>query len=107
MARHRHMPEVLVPTHKQAWKFMQGIFSEEGFPLRLTVENSRIIEVMAGGRNITEEVRDFSNKKLDLLLVEMAISNNPSLRADELDWSINSVLNEGAKGLCPKKSFQT
>ena len=33
------------------------------------------------------------------MLVEMAISNNPGLEASELDWSVNSVLNEGARGI--------
>lgn len=45
------------------------------------------------------EVREFSNPQLELMLVEMAISNNPGLDAYNLDWRVNSVLNEGARGV--------
>jgi hypothetical protein len=99
IARHRQMPSGLVHLHTEAWRLMQSLIINGQFPLKLELETSRLVKAMAGDLDITEQLRHLSNEKLDLLLVEVAISNNPTLHAHELDWTINSVLNEGARGI--------
>ncbi|GIW33385.1 hypothetical protein [Meiothermus sp.] len=99
VARHRQMPAPLVPLHAEAWELMSGLLAEGRFPLKVEVKDSRLVGATAGGRDITPELLRLSNEKLELLLIEFAFSNNPSLKAGMLDWSVNSVMNEGIQGL--------
>lgn len=99
VARHRIMPEGLEPLHAEAWEFFANLRRDGHTPLELTIENSRVTGATAGGRDIVEELLRFSNPKRELVLVEMAISNNPGLEPSRLDWSHNSVLNEGSRGI--------
>jgi hypothetical protein len=99
IARHRIMPDHLVPLHEQAWSLMHDLMTQGGFPLRVTIENSRITQALAGGRDIALELLRLSNPKLENMLIEVAVSNNPSLQKGELDWGVNTVMNEGVKGI--------
>ena len=99
IARHRIMPEELEPLHAEAWAFFAELRRGGHAPLELVIESSRVTGATAGGRDITEELLRFSNPKRELVLVEMAISNNPGLERSRLDWSHNSVLNEGSRGI--------
>lgn len=99
VARHRQMPAPLVPLHTEAWELMLGLLTEGGFPLEVEVRDSRLVGATAGGRDITQNLLRLSNEKLELLLIEVAFSTNPSLRANMLDWKVNSVMNEGIQGI--------
>jgi len=100
IAHHRIMPEPLTILPKRAWELLGGLVRDGRFPLSVTIENSQVKQVRSSdGTNLTDEIAELSNPQLELMLVEMAISNNPGLEASELDWSVNSVLNEGARGI--------
>lgn len=100
VAHHRIMPKQLTCLPIRAWKLLGGLIREERFPLRIKIENSQLKEVRSvDGADFTNEIRELSNPQLELMLVEMAISNNPGLEAHNLDWTVNSVLNEGARGI--------
>lgn len=100
VAHHRIMPNQLTCLPVRAWQLLGGLIREERFPLRIKIENSQLKEVRSiDGADLTDEIRKLSNPQLELMLVEMAISNNPGLDAYDLDWRVNSVLNEGARGI--------
>lgn len=99
VARHRIMPDHLVHLHGEAWEMMRDFITNGSFPLQVHIENSRIIHAFVGNQDIASELLRLSNPKLENLLVEVAISSNPSLDVREFDWTINSVMNEGAKGM--------
>lgn len=100
IAHHRIMPNQLTHLPKRAWQLLEGLFKERRFPLKIKIENSQLKEVRsADGTDFTDEIRELSNPQLELILVEMAVSNNPGLDVSNLDWSVNSVLNEGARGI--------
>ncbi|MBO1438790.1 hypothetical protein [Meiothermus sp. CFH 77666] len=100
IAHHRIMPNQLTHLPKRAWQLLEGLFKERRFPLKIKIENSQLKEVRsADGTDFTDEIRELSNPQLELILVEMAVSNNPGLDVSNLDWSVNSVLNEGARGV--------
>jgi hypothetical protein len=100
VAHHRIMPRQLACLPIKAWQLLGGLIREGRFPLRIKIENSQLKEVCsADGDDFTNQIRELSNPQLELMLVEMAISNNPGLEAYPLDWSVNSVLNEGIRGI--------
>jgi len=100
IAHHRIMPKQLTDLPAKAWQLLGGLVKEGRFPLKLKIANSQLKEVRsADGVDYTDEIRELSNPQLELMLVEMAISNNPGLDAYSLDWRVNSVLNEGVRGV--------
>ncbi len=100
VAHHRIMPRQLTCLPMRAWQLLGGLIKEGRFPLKIKIENSQLKEVRSvDGADLTNEIRELSNPQLELILVEMAISNNPGLDASKLDWGVNSVLNEGAQGI--------
>ncbi|RIH83339.1 hypothetical protein [Calidithermus roseus] len=100
IAHHRIMPNQLTHLPTRAWQLPEGLIKEGRFPLKIKIENSQLKEVRsADGADFTDEIGELSNPQLELILVEMAVSNNPGLDVSNLDWSVNSVLNEGARGI--------
>ncbi|BCZ90718.1 hypothetical protein CSW23_02625 [Thermus scotoductus] len=100
VAHHRVMPKHLTYLPTMAWELLGSLAREGGFPLRVKIENSQLKEVRSSnGVDLTDKIRDFSNRELELMLVEMAISNNPGLDLPKVDWRVNSVLNEGIRGI--------
>ena len=99
IAHHRHMPEQFVPFHAQAWNLFQRLRKEGKFPVRLEVQDSRVTRIVAKDEDITAQVRQFSGESLELILVEMALANNPSLTPEEILWEHNTVMNEGLRGI--------
>jgi len=93
------MPSALVPLQAEAWGLIESLLKEGAFPLELTIVNSRIERAEAGGRDLTPDLARLSNEKLEITLIEVAVSNNPGVNPTELDWGINSVLNEAAPGI--------
>ena len=100
IAHHRVMPEQLTHLPKEAWELLGGLLKSDRFPLRVIVENSQLTEARTkDGFEITDALRRFSNPQLELMLVEMAISNNTGLDIGMVNWNINSVMNEGVRGI--------
>lgn len=100
VAHHRIMPEGLVGLPSRAWELLRSTYEKGGFPLRVSIENSQIKQARTRtGIDLTKDLLRYSNPHLELMLVEMAISNNPGVRCNEVNWGINSVLNEGILGL--------
>ncbi|GIW33347.1 hypothetical protein [Meiothermus sp.] len=100
VAHHRIMPAQLTSLPIRAWQLLGGLVKQRRVPLRVTIENSQLKEVRSvDGADFADEIRELSNPRLELMLVEMAISHNPGLEASNLNWSVNSVLNEGARGI--------
>jgi len=100
IAHHRVMPEQLTHLPKEAWELLGSLIRTGRFPLRVRVENSQLISARTrDGFEITDALRRFSNPQLELMLVEMAISNNTGLDAGMIDWGVNSVMNEGVGGI--------
>ncbi len=93
------MPAELTPQAARAWEIFQLLRKEELFPLKVTIENSQVIRIQAGSKDITDELEILTNKRRQLLLTEMAFSTNESLDPGRIDWTINSQLNEGAAGI--------
>jgi hypothetical protein len=67
--------------------------------IEVIVENSRAVSISIDNVDITKKIREYSNPEYDLLLVEMAVSTNSSLQPNEIDWSVNSFMNEGVEGI--------
>lgn len=100
VAHHRIMSRQLTCLPIRAWQLLGGLIKEGRFPLKIKIESSQLKGVRSvDGADFADEIRELSNPQLELILVEMAISNNPGLDASKLDWSVNSVLNEGARGI--------
>ncbi|UQN07975.1 hypothetical protein [Deinococcus sp. QL22] len=100
VARHMQMPLVLTPTHRDAWALITQLHEERLFPLKVEIERSRIVDVKtATGESIRKELVQLTNERYDLALLEVAFSGNSKLSSDTLDWRINSVVNEGARGM--------
>lgn len=100
VAHHRIMPESLTHLPRQSWALLKRIYTEGGFPLAISIANSQVKSIRtAHNVYIHETLREFTNPAFELMIVEMAVSNNPSLKDVAIDWGINSVLNEGLEGI--------
>jgi hypothetical protein len=99
VAHHRQMHENLRPLATQAWKLFQDLRNQNRFPLSVRIQDSRIVSVLAGDREITGELEYLTNPLRKLMLTEMAFSTNGSLLPENIDWTCNSQLNEGSLGI--------
>lgn len=99
IARHRVMPEEIVPLAQEAWDELTRLQDETGSKIELEIVDSKVVRAAVGNVDVTEKLLRWSNPKRELVLVEMAISNNPGLERARLDWAYNSVLNEGSRGI--------
>lgn len=94
-----HAGDEIRVMQRQAWALLDRVRQDGGFPLRLTIENSRVVSVLAGGKDIKSELAPLTNPSLGSVLTEMAFSTNAALDPDVIDWSHNSQMNEGALGI--------
>lgn len=100
VARHRQMPESLVPHHQSAWDLMRQLHEAREFPLTVKIEKSQVQDVTtASGTSLRQQLLPMTNERHDLMLLEVAFSGNSKLSAQTLDWTMNAVVNEGAKGM--------
>lgn len=99
VAHHRQMADSLVPLAKEAWTFFSELHQDGNFPLKIEVEHSRIVNAVAGKKDILEKLLYFSNPSYELVLTEMAFGTNVGLSNEGIDWTFNSQLNEGAVGI--------
>ncbi len=99
VAHHRQMPDDLLQQTVQAWKLFQNLREQKLFPLQMSIENSRMMHVWAGEKDIAEELEYLTNKRRKLVLTEMAFSTNGGIVAEDIDWTKNSQMNEGAIGI--------
>ncbi len=99
VAYHRQMHEIIHPLVTQAWSLFQDLRHQDRFPLSVKIEDSRVVSVLAGDKEIKEELEYLTNPRRKLVLTEMAFSTNASLSPKSIDWKYNSQLNEGALGI--------
>jgi hypothetical protein len=100
VAVHRHVGDAVRAMADGAWELLRELARGGEFPLRLTVENSVLRSVRtASGRDIAAELLQFTNAGLGGMLTELSFSSNAAMRPDEIDWSVNSQMNEGAIGV--------
>ncbi|MGL6339297.1 MAG: hypothetical protein ACRC80_09170, partial [Waterburya sp.] len=99
VARHSHMPAFVREQHKKAWELFDKLQQSGKFPIKLIIENSRVVKILAGEDNLIEEVRQLTNPLFDGMLIEVAFSTNTGMSPDLIDWRFNSVLNESSLGV--------
>lgn len=100
VARHPTMPEARAHLPMEARRLVRELREAGQFPLRLSVEASRVVELRTqGGRDLLAQVRRLSGEHTDMVLLEVAVSSDASTSAQGIDWSINSVMNEGCAGV--------
>lgn len=100
VAYHRHAPPAVAKQHDDAWKMLRKLQVAGEFPLTLTIENSHLkTAITPSGQDVAPGILELTNPKLELLVVEVAMSGNSGIQASEIDWSINSVANEGSAGV--------
>jgi hypothetical protein len=56
VAHHRQMPEELCPLAHQAWQLFQQLRKEGRFPLHIDIRDSRVVQVLAGEKDISSEL---------------------------------------------------
>ena len=96
----RQAPPAVEKMHREAWALMKRLHLENQFPLHMIVENSHVKRVATrGGSDITSKLLELSNAKLEMLLVEVALSGNSGISPEQIDWKENSVMNEGSQGM--------
>lgn len=79
---------------------MQQLRSNGEFPLTINLVRSRASSIVTRqGKDVAAEIRNLTNESYDLMLLEVAFSGNSGIRAADIDWRINSVMNEGAAGM--------
>lgn len=64
-------------------------------PISLRLENGTLTEVRAGGQDFTDALLEVTNPEHGLQALELGIGTNLGIQP-EVDWQINSQLNEGA-----------
>lgn len=99
VAHHRQMRPELRHLAVRAWDLVSVLRRRGCFPLRMAVEDSYVTQLLAGGVDIKNEVRELTNPRYDLLLTEMAISTNVNLPLEIVNWSLNCQINEGVSGV--------
>ncbi|WZH51944.1 MAG: hypothetical protein PIR53_18245 [Nocardioides alkalitolerans] len=100
VAVHRHVGDDVRAMQTAAWELLRSLARAGEFPLRLTVEHSVLRKVLtASGRDMAPELLVHTNAGLGGMLTELAFSSNAAMKPDEVDWSVNSQLNEGAIGV--------
>jgi hypothetical protein len=99
MAYHRQLPDSLLPLIEETWSFFHALRVANCFPLQIEVRESRIIRAMAGSKDVTDSLLQYSNPKWELRLTEMAFGTNIGCDSAKIDWSFNSQLNEGPIGV--------
>jgi len=99
VAHHRQMRDDLLPLAMRAWELFQRLRDQNLFPLLVRIENSRVVHVFAGEKDIAGELEDLTNRKRESVLTEMAFSTNEGMIPENIDWTKNAQLNEGALGI--------
>jgi hypothetical protein len=98
VARHRGATAEVPRLAADAWTLFSRLRAEGAFPLTVTVEESFVRQVRAGGRDITSDLARVTNDPA-LILAEMAMSTNGSLSPSEVNWHLNAQINEGLQGI--------
>ena len=100
VAVHRHVGDSVRAMADGAWALLGEFARTDEFPLRLTVEHSVLREVAtASGRDIAAQLLELTNAGLGGMLTEFSFSSNAAMRPQEIDWGVNSQMNEGAIGV--------
>lgn len=99
VAHHRQMHDNLLPLATRAWELFQDLHRQGQFPLQISIENSRVKHIFAGEKDLADELDYLSNKRRELVLTEMAFSTNEGMVPENIDWTKNAQLNEGAVGI--------
>lgn len=99
VAHHKQMHPDLRPLPTRAWELFKEIREQGLFPLKMELENSRAVHIWAGERDLSGELEEFTNRRLELVVNEMAFSTNEGVIPEHIDWNKNSQLNEGAVGI--------
>lgn len=81
-----------------AWSLFSKVRKSGGFPLILEIKNSEVLEIKdAFGNSLIDEVKLLTDSELNGYLIEIGFASlEPNA---ELDWSVNSQLNEAAGGI--------
>lgn len=100
VAHHKQMPSTLTHLHKTAWTLIEELQKSGCFPLSIEIEDSQITRILTqNDDNITSDFLKLTNESYDLMLLEVAFSGKSGLETEKVDWLINSVVNEGLKGI--------
>lgn len=99
VAHHKQMHPKLRPLASRAWRLFEEVREQGLFPLKMEIRNSRTTHVWAGERDLSGEIEELTNKRLELVLNEMAFSTNAGIVPEHIDWAYNAQLNEGAIGI--------
>lgn len=93
-ARHPYLPRECQAKFERANKLIQEI-NTSGERIWLELQDNVIKKFSVGKSDLLSTLDELTNEFYALNLTEFAIGLNRSIR-DTVDWSINSVINEGA-----------
>lgn len=90
-------PKAAEPVVAQHADMVELIHEVSGQPGELVAVGNRIESLVLGGRDVTKEVVAASGDAYDRNFLEFSLGTNRP--AVELDWSVNSPMNEGIDGV--------
>lgn len=95
---HRRNWPLAQPSGRAAWRLLQRVREAGGFPLSLSLVNSRVTAVMTSeGQNLLPQLLSWVDVKNRDLVAELAFATSGvSL---PVDWSVNSAVNEASGGM--------
>lgn len=99
VAHHRQMNDGLQNLPELAWSLFKDLQEKNNFPVTLEIQDSRIVKALAGKADILSELSNLTNAERELILTEMAFSTNTSLSSKQINWAMNSQMNEGVVGI--------
>lgn len=97
VAHHRHNLESARPKAFEAWNILSQVRKDGGFPLNVEVCSSKVISVKTtAGKDLLPDLLPLTDEVFRGMLTEVAFASTSAFT--EVDWTINSQLNEGAGG---------
>lgn len=98
IAIHGHNYNVAKLSASKAWSIFSEIRNSGGFPLTLSFENSKVLEIRTfNGEDILDDIKPLTDDTFHGFLIEVGFaSQTPD---SGIDWTINSQINEGSGGI--------
>jgi hypothetical protein len=99
VAAHRFFPDDVGPHAERAWQVIESTRDNGGFPLLVTVEDSRLRSVLtATGVELFPMLLECVDPREGPVVFEVAFAS-ATLPPAAIDWRINSQFNEAAGGV--------
>lgn len=99
VARHKFFPDEVASKADAAWSLLSRVRGDQGFPLRVSVVDSVPNAIMTRHKiDILPDILPLVDTRFSEAVVELAFASEP-WTSQELDLSINSVMNEAAGGM--------